>query len=198
MIPFAAPPPSHQPQPTRPSSNTAVVTGPMSVGGCVNRTPRPTRRSRSAATSSTDHDLNGMPCSTSACLNGHAAGSTSGPGSVVAVLCRGDGTCSDPPAAFSRDRPTQGRRRAGRSPVGSNRCRASWRAGRTRHGAQVTRRPCRTGARCSVVVPTHDLVVRLGHTAGTGAAGPALTAALPRSCTRTPRGGSWEHASHRR
>ena len=56
------------------SSKTAVVTGPISVGGWVKRTPRPESRSKSALTSSTLNDVYGMPSSTSAFLNGLAAG----------------------------------------------------------------------------------------------------------------------------
>ena len=56
------------------SSKTAVVTGPISVGGWVNRTPRPLSRSNSAWTSSTANDVYGMPSATSASLNGRAAG----------------------------------------------------------------------------------------------------------------------------
>ena len=60
------------------SSKTAVVTGPISVGCCVNRTPSPLSRSYSACTSSTAKEVNGMPSATSASLNGLAAGCPSG------------------------------------------------------------------------------------------------------------------------
>ena len=45
------------------SSNTAVFTGPISVGPCVNCTPSPTRRSYSACTSSTAKLVTGIPWS---------------------------------------------------------------------------------------------------------------------------------------
>lgn len=48
------------------SSKTAVVTGPISSGSCVKRTPRSRRRSYSAVTSSTANWASGMPSSTSA------------------------------------------------------------------------------------------------------------------------------------
>ena len=52
------------------SSNTAVVTGPISAGCWVNRTPRPTNRSCSARTSSTTNAVAGIPSSKRASLNG--------------------------------------------------------------------------------------------------------------------------------
>lgn len=51
-----------------------VVTGPISMGGRVNRTPRAASRSYSPATSSTAKDVNGIPSCTSAVLNGATAG----------------------------------------------------------------------------------------------------------------------------
>ena len=50
------------------SSSTAVVTGPISVGSWVKRTPSPRSRSNSAWTSSTANAVNGMPSATSAVL----------------------------------------------------------------------------------------------------------------------------------
>ncbi len=43
------------------SSSTAVVTGPMTVGGCVNVTPASMSRSYSAGTSSTAKEASGTP-----------------------------------------------------------------------------------------------------------------------------------------
>ena len=60
------------------SSRTAVVTGPISVGSWVKWTPRPRSRSNSAWTSATPNEVYGMPSSTSAALNGSAAGCASG------------------------------------------------------------------------------------------------------------------------
>lgn len=48
------------------SSKTAVVTGPIAVGGCVNVTPALTSRSCSAWTSSTAKDASGIPSAASA------------------------------------------------------------------------------------------------------------------------------------
>ena len=48
------------------SSNTAVVTGPISAGSCVKRTPSARAARARRATSSTPNDVNGMPSSTSA------------------------------------------------------------------------------------------------------------------------------------
>ena len=56
------------------SSNTAVVTGPMSAGSWVNRTPRPASRSYSACDVVDRERVNGMPSATSASLNGPTAG----------------------------------------------------------------------------------------------------------------------------
>src|SRR5438094_591864 len=56
------------------SSNTVVVTGPISTGSCVNRTPRLRRRANSRWTSSTANDAYGIPSLTSAALNGLNAG----------------------------------------------------------------------------------------------------------------------------
>jgi hypothetical protein len=50
----------------------------MSSGSWVNVTPRPRRRSNSALASSTANEVNGMPSATRACLNGRAAGCSSG------------------------------------------------------------------------------------------------------------------------
>jgi len=54
--------------------NTAVVTGPILTGGCVNLTPSFVSRSCSLCTSSTPKDVQGIPSATSADLNGCAAG----------------------------------------------------------------------------------------------------------------------------
>lgn len=56
------------------SSNTAVVTGPMAVGGWVKTTPSPVSRSYSARTSATAKAVNGIPSATSASRNGPTAG----------------------------------------------------------------------------------------------------------------------------
>jgi len=60
------------------SSNTAVVTGPIAAGSCVNFTPRARSRSNSAVMSLTAKDVNGIPSLTSAALNGLTAGWESG------------------------------------------------------------------------------------------------------------------------
>src|SRR3954447_4792761 len=60
------------------SSRTAVVTGPADSGACVNRTPSADSRSYSCSTSSTANEVNGIPSSTRAVLNGLAAGCSSG------------------------------------------------------------------------------------------------------------------------
>src|SRR5215218_4681163 len=60
------------------SSNTAVVTVPISSGSWVNRTPRPRSRWNSACTSSTANEVTGIPSATSASLKGPAAGWASG------------------------------------------------------------------------------------------------------------------------
>jgi hypothetical protein len=54
------------------------VTDCASSGSWVNRTPNARNRSYSASTSSTANEVNGMPSSTRACLNGFAAGWLSG------------------------------------------------------------------------------------------------------------------------
>ena len=73
------------------SSKTAVVTGPIAVGGWVKRTPRATRRSCSAWTSATANDVYGMPSATSASLNGPTAGWSDGSSSSsVPSGCSGD------------------------------------------------------------------------------------------------------------
>lgn len=69
------------------SSNTAVVTGPISVGGCVKRTPRAASRRYSPATSSTPKDVNGIPSCTSAALT---ARRQDGRSARAPVRCRPD------------------------------------------------------------------------------------------------------------
>src|SRR5680860_220808 len=69
------------------SSNTAVVTGPMDMGGWVKRTPSATSRSYSARTSFTPQPVSGMPSSTSAALNTFAAGCSSGSSSSSTPFC---------------------------------------------------------------------------------------------------------------
>src|SRR5207237_1389559 len=59
-------------------SKTAVLTGPISTGSCVNRTRASRNRLNSFPRSSTAKEVNGIPSSTRACLNGLAAGWASG------------------------------------------------------------------------------------------------------------------------
>src|SRR4029453_8907477 len=77
------------------SSNTAVVTGPIVSGSCVNTTPLEVSRWYSAWTSVTANEVYGMPSATSASLNGFAAGWASGSRSSSTPLgSSGDTTVS--------------------------------------------------------------------------------------------------------